>query len=241
MRGKRGEPSRTGPVERDVLARIRRPLKLIAERIDGTDRRFAPGHELSGSGLGARRVNELWIFSRQTCRAGQGLGPRLHFAGDLRSPIGAVGRDLEGDLCAFHAPHLPAFVEQRSDESRKSSDLAAENAGEHFRLALVGAIVDEEAGATLGLSCPEIAFPSSYPDEAQTVEREDLGGGRLSLQLSKPKSEPWTLRQSILSAEGASFGQGEARSLRRSAKDALPTKEEQELLSAQKLLDPPWR
>jgi len=127
------------------------------------------------------------------------------------------------------------------DESRKSSDLAAENAGEHFRLALVGAIVDEEAGATLGLSCPEIAFPSSYPDEAQTVEREDLGGGRLSLQLSKPKSEPWTLRQSILSAEGASFGQGEARSLRRSAKDALPTKEEQELLSAQKLLDPPWR
>jgi hypothetical protein len=32
------ETSWTGPVERDVLARIRRPLKLEAERIDGTDR-----------------------------------------------------------------------------------------------------------------------------------------------------------------------------------------------------------
>src|SRR5262249_724727 len=35
---KRRETSWTGPVERDVLARIRRPLKLEAERIDGTDR-----------------------------------------------------------------------------------------------------------------------------------------------------------------------------------------------------------
>jgi hypothetical protein len=33
-----GETSWTDPVERDVLARIRRPLKLEAERIDGTDR-----------------------------------------------------------------------------------------------------------------------------------------------------------------------------------------------------------
>jgi hypothetical protein len=32
---KRRETSRTDPVERDVLARIRRPLKLEAERIDG--------------------------------------------------------------------------------------------------------------------------------------------------------------------------------------------------------------
>jgi hypothetical protein len=37
-------------------------------------------------------------------------------------------------------------------------------------LALVGAVVDEDAGAPLGLSRPEIAFPSSRPDEAQTVE-----------------------------------------------------------------------
>ena len=35
---KRHETSWTGPVERDVLARICRPLKLEAERIDGTDR-----------------------------------------------------------------------------------------------------------------------------------------------------------------------------------------------------------
>jgi hypothetical protein len=44
------------------------------------------------------------------------------------------------------------------------------NARKHLRLALVGTLVDEEAGAALGLSRPEIAFPSSHPDEAQTVE-----------------------------------------------------------------------
>src|SRR6516165_6311984 len=170
MRGKRGEPSRTDPVERDVLARIRRPLEFVAECIDGTDRRFAPGHELSGSGLGTRRVHQLRIFSRQAGRAGQGLSPGLHFAGDLRSPLGAVGRDLERDARALDAPDLPAFREQRSHESRKSSDLAAENAGKHLRLALVGTLVDEDTGAALGLSRPEIAFPSSHPDEAQTVE-----------------------------------------------------------------------
>src|SRR5262249_10404012 len=81
-----------------------------------------------------------------------------------------VGRDLEGDPRALHAPELPAFGEQRSDESRKSSDLAAENPGKHLRLALVGAIVDEDPGAPLGLPRPQIAFPSSHPDEAQTVE-----------------------------------------------------------------------
>src|SRR5262245_1699214 len=164
------ETSRTGPVERDVLARIRRPLKLEAERIDGADRCFAPSHELSGPGLGARRVHELRIFSRRARRAGQGFGPGLHLAGDLVSPLATVGRDLERDPRALHAPQLPAFGEQRSDESRKPSDLAAENAGKHLRLALVGAIVDEDAGAPLGLPCPEIAFPSSHPHEAQTVQ-----------------------------------------------------------------------
>src|SRR5262245_60852990 len=101
----------TGPVERDVLARIRRPLKLEAERVDGTDDRFAPGHELSRPGLGARRVHQLRIFSRQTCRAGQSLGPGLHFAGDLGSPLGAVRRDLERDPRALYAANLPAFGE----------------------------------------------------------------------------------------------------------------------------------
>ena len=54
---KRRDPSWAGPVERDVFARICRPLKLVAERMDGTDRRRAPGHELPRSGLGARRVH----------------------------------------------------------------------------------------------------------------------------------------------------------------------------------------
>src|SRR5262249_58164152 len=97
-------------------------------------------------------------------------GRGVNVGGDVRSPLGTVGRDLKGDPRALHAPQLPAFGEQRSDESRKPSDLATKNAGKHLRLALVGAIVDEDAGAPLGLPRPEIAFPSSHPDEAQTVE-----------------------------------------------------------------------
>src|SRR5262245_35153914 len=80
------------------------------------------------------------------------------------------GAILERDSRALHAPQLPAFGEQRSDESRKSSDLAAENARKDLRLPLVGALVDENAGATFGLPCPEIAFPFPHPNEAQSVE-----------------------------------------------------------------------
>ena len=83
--------------------------------------------------------------------------------------MGTVRRDFKGDPCAFNASDLAAFGKQRSDESRKSSDLAAENAGKHFRLALVGAVVNEDAGGPLGPSRPEIAFPSSHSDEAQTI------------------------------------------------------------------------
>ena len=39
-----------------------------------------------------------------------------HF-GDLRFPLGEVRRDLEGDPRTLHAPQLPAFGEQRSDDS----------------------------------------------------------------------------------------------------------------------------
>src|SRR5262249_42529996 len=146
------------------------PLELIAERVDGTDDRFAPGHELSGSGLGARRVHQLRIFSRQTRRASQCLRPGLHFSSDLRSPPGTVRRDLEGNPRALDTTDLPAFGEQRGDESRKSSDVTAEDTRKHLRLAFVRAVVDEDASAPLGLSCPEITFPSSHSDEAQTVE-----------------------------------------------------------------------
>ena len=44
----------TSPIERNVFARIRRPLKLVAERIDRTRHRFAPGHKLPWSGLQRR-------------------------------------------------------------------------------------------------------------------------------------------------------------------------------------------
>jgi len=37
-------------------------------------------------------------------------------------------------------------------------------------LTLVGTLVDEETGRTLGLPRPEITFPSAHPDEAEAVE-----------------------------------------------------------------------
>src|SRR5215472_2273547 len=61
---KRCELFWTGPIEQNVLARIRCPLKLEAERIDGTHHRLTPGYKLSGSGFRAGRVHELRIFSR---------------------------------------------------------------------------------------------------------------------------------------------------------------------------------
>ena len=37
-------------------------------------------------------------------------------------------------------------------------------------MAIVSVVVDEDTGGSLDLSSPEIAFPSSHADEAQTVE-----------------------------------------------------------------------
>jgi hypothetical protein len=37
-------------------------------------------------------------------------------------------------------------------------------------LTLVGAFIDEDAGRALGVSRPQIPFPSSHADKAQTVK-----------------------------------------------------------------------
>src|SRR5262249_43520765 len=165
----RHEPSWTRPVEWDVLTRIRRPLELVAKRIDGTGSRFAPGHKLSGSGLAARRIHELRIFSRNARWASQGLGPGLYFASNLRPPLSAVGRDLESDPRTLDASDLSALSKQRSDDSRKSSDMAAENAGKNLSLAIVSVVVDEDTGGVHHLSRPQTALPTCHSDETQTI------------------------------------------------------------------------
>src|SRR6516162_8003532 len=189
MRGKRGEPSRTGPIERDVLAQICRPLEFVAECIDGTDRHLPQVTSCPGPVSEPGGFISCGYFPGRLVGPVRALAQAFHFAGDLRSPLGAVGRDLERDARALDAPDLPAFREQRSHESRKSSDLAAENAGKHLRLALVGTLVDEETGAALGLSRPEIAFPSSHPDEAQTVEIGLRHGPPVIQNYWEPKKE----------------------------------------------------
>jgi hypothetical protein len=88
----------------------------------------------------------------------------------IGSPLRAVGRNLEGDPRTLYAADLPAFGKQRCHECRESPDLATENAGKYFGLARIGALVDENAGASLGLSRPEISFPSSHTNEAEVVE-----------------------------------------------------------------------
>src|SRR5215468_950920 len=119
--------SRAGPVERNVLARVRCPLELVAKRIHGADRRLAPGYELwAGSCLGAWRVHELRILPWQTRWSRQRLRPRLHLSRDLRSPVRAVGRNLERDPCALHSTKLPAFGKHRAPLGGKSPDTAAD-------------------------------------------------------------------------------------------------------------------
>src|SRR5207245_6065735 len=138
------------PVERDVLARIRRPLELVAERIHGTDRGLAPGHQLrTGPRLTAGRVHELRICPRQARRPRQRFRPGLHLSRDLRPPVGAVGRDLESNPGALHPANLPAFREQRSDLAREASGTAPDNQRKRLSLAVVGALVDEETGGPL--------------------------------------------------------------------------------------------
>ena len=112
----------------------------------------------------------MWIPSRQAGGPGQGLGPGLHFVGDLHSPLGAVGRNLERDQCPLHATNLPAFGKHRAILRGESSDAASDDKGKRLGLALVGALVDEETGRALGLPRPKITFPSADPDEAETVE-----------------------------------------------------------------------
>jgi hypothetical protein len=48
--------------------------------------------------------------------------------------------------------------------------LAAEDARQHIRLAVVGVLVDKDAGGAYGLSRPRITFPSPDPDKAQIVK-----------------------------------------------------------------------
>jgi hypothetical protein len=48
--------------------------------------------------------------------------------------------------------------------------LAAENPGQHLCLAVVSTFIDEDPTGSFGFACPEIAFPPSHPNEAQTIE-----------------------------------------------------------------------
>ena len=48
--------------------------------------------------------------------------------------------------------------------------MASDDKGKRLGLSLVGMLVDEEAGRSLGLPRPKITFPSADPDEAETVE-----------------------------------------------------------------------
>jgi len=109
-------------------------------------------------------------FPRETRWASQGRGPAFTLPA-ITVPHLARSGAISKVICARSTPRsLPAFGEQPSDESRKSSDLAAENAEKHFRLALVGAVVNEDAGRPLAFPAQRSPSHLSYPDEAQTVE-----------------------------------------------------------------------
>jgi hypothetical protein len=91
-------------------------------------------------------------------------------SGNLRSPVAQVGRDLERDARPFTLQAIAGPREKRPPYGGETSDLAPDDALKRFRLVFVGALVNEETGRLLGLPCPEVAFPSPYSDEAETVE-----------------------------------------------------------------------
>jgi hypothetical protein len=150
-------PLWTGPVERDVLARIRCPLELEAERIDRTHPRFAPGHNLSRSGSEPGAFISCGYFYREARRAGQGLGSGFRFANDFRSPLGVVGRDLEGDPRTLHASDCRPSANSEATKAGNPPAWPPKIRGKRFCLALVCAIVDEDAGS-----------PFAFPAQRQT-------------------------------------------------------------------------
>ena len=84
----------------------------------------------------------------------------------------AVWVDLEADTRPLAAADLPALGEHPDDEHRESADLTTEDPGQHFGLAVVGALVDKDAGGSLGLARPQVALPSPDQDEARIVKTD---------------------------------------------------------------------
>src|SRR5262249_19523390 len=141
------------------------------ERIHGADRRLAPCHELcSGSRLASGCVHELRIFARQAGRPRQRLRPGSHLSRDLRAPVSAVGRDLERDPGALYSANLPTLGKQRRDLRRESADPATKDERQRLGLAVVSALVDENAGRSRHLAGPEISLPAADANEAEPVE-----------------------------------------------------------------------
>jgi hypothetical protein len=100
-----------------------------------------------------------------------------YFPGRLVGPVRALAQAFT--LPTTSVPHrarsgaISKAIRARSTPRtcRPSANREATKAGNPPTcLALVGAVINEDASCPLGLSRPEIAFPSAHPDEAQTVE-----------------------------------------------------------------------
>jgi hypothetical protein len=63
----------------------------------------------------------------------------------------AVSPDLKRNPRELHTTNRPALGEQRRHLGGEAADLTAEDEWKHLRLAVVGALVDEEAGGSLDL------------------------------------------------------------------------------------------
>src|SRR5262249_462970 len=109
-------------------------------------------------------------FSGQARWSCQRFRPGYHLSGDLRSPMGSVGRDLERDACAVHSKDLPTFGKHRSPLGGETSDAPTNNKQERVCLPLIGTLVDEKASPSFSHSPPHISFPPSDAEEAETVE-----------------------------------------------------------------------
>jgi len=130
QRGRRDRQTRsgTGPVERDVLGRIRRHLEVVAERIDRKDRRFAPGDEVGP----VRFRCPARSSSGDTCRVAGRPGQCLAQAFTCRRsrPQWPKSGAISYVMRARSMPR-PAPLGNIAPIGRKPADAAAEDQRQH--------------------------------------------------------------------------------------------------------------
>src|SRR5579884_1507240 len=158
---------RAAPVEGDVLARLPGPAPAEAHGVHPVGPGHPPGGDPPGADLRSGRVQGLDPLAGRGHGPGQRLGAGLDLARDARPPAGEVVGDLEVDGRELEAADL---ADQLGELGRKAARPTVEDGPERLALALVGALVEEDAHGDLGLAGPDVALEGAHGDHVQAVQ-----------------------------------------------------------------------